>query len=531
MECSNFEKFRNKLSVYLESRTPIICVETLDSISFVESLKETCQDEFELLEYRNNNFLFNTFAESPVTDSTRREVLPALNEYIKFRNHGDDKKKPAVLVLHEIHPLLSQMEIWLKLQEFAQKIQLYSEGKNNDPAYDTRIIIVSSTINLPPELEPMVTLLNYPLPDRKMIQDLIGDFFKRQSEKPRSLSVDFKETIKALQGLTEFEIKNILAQAYEAGTVIGKDGINFIYSEKQQIVQKNGLLEMIPVSENEKLAGMHKLRDYIDSFKNIFQYIDLAERQHVPCPNGIMIFGMPGCGKSLSAKYAAQAYKMPLLRLDVGKMLGRYIGESENNLRRAIHAAEAAAPCVLWIDEIEKAFAGVGEQSGAGDVTTRMFGYFLTWMQEKKSAIFIVATANKIENLPPEFLRKGRFDEIFKVNFPSHDEQVEILHAHVKQRCPQIAEQIDYSSVINKFPADKRDKYSGADLEAVVKEAFKFVFLENFRKFGTEEEKYRLISIEDLQRAASDVAISYDAERYKNLEKSFKDLVAQDASR
>jgi hypothetical protein len=187
------------------------------------------------------------------------------------------------------------MEIWLKLQEFAQKIQLYSEGKNNDPAYDTRIIIVSSTINLPPELEPMVTLLNYPLPDRKMIQDLIGDFFKRQGEKPRSLSVDFKETIKALQGLTEFEIKNILAQAYEAGTVIGKDGINFIYSEKQQIVQKNGLLEMIPVSENEKLAGMHKLCDYIDSFKNIFQYIDLAERQHVPCPNGIMIFGMPGC--------------------------------------------------------------------------------------------------------------------------------------------------------------------------------------------------------------------------------------------
>ena len=360
------------------------------------------------------------------------------------------KKKPAVLILHEIHPLLNQMEIWLKLQEFAQKIQQFSENKNCDPAYDTRIVIVSSIITLPPELEPVVTMLNYPLPDRAMIQKIIGDVLKLPNEK----NVHFKEVIKALQGLTEFEIRIILAKADAIGPIIsetGEKGIKFIYSEKQQIIQKNGLLEMIPVSENDKLAGMHKLRDYIDSFKNIFQYIDLAERQHVPCPNGIMIFGMPGCGKSLSAKYAAQAYKMPLLRLDVGKMLGRYIGESENNLRRAIRAAEAAAPCVLWIDEIEKAFAGVGEQSGAGDVTTRMFGYFLTWMQEKKSAIFIVATANKIEKLPPEFLRKGRFDEIFKVNFPSRDEQREILYAHVKQRCPQIAEQIDYSSVINKF--------------------------------------------------------------------------------
>ena len=523
------KKFEKLLPVYLDSRTPIICVETFDSLSFMEQLKEKCKDEYELIEYRNNNFLYNTFEEKAVSDTTRRELLPVFNEYIKFRNLSG-KKKPAVLVLHEIHPLLNQMEIWLKLQEFAQKIQQYSYGKNHEAAYDTRIIIVSSTITLPPELEPLLTMLNYPLPDRAMIQKIIGDFFTRQGEEP-GLSVDFMETVKALHGLTEFEIKNILAKAYDAGTVIGKDGINFIYSEKQQIIQKNGLLEMIPVSENDKLAGMHKLRDYIDSFKNIFQYIDLAERQHVPSPNGIMIFGMPGCGKSLSAKYAAQAYNMPLLRMDVGKMLGRYIGESENNLRRAIRAAEAAAPCGLWIDEIEKAFAGVGEQSGAGDVTTRMFGYFLTWMQEKKSAIFIVATANKIENLPPEFLRKGRFDEIFKVNFPSHDEQVEILHAHVKQRCPEIAEQIDYSSVIKKFPADKRDKYSGADLEAVVKEAFKLVFLENFRTFGTEEKKYRLISTEDLQRAASCVAISYDAERYKNLEKSFNDLVAQDASK
>lgn len=525
---SQIEKFNDLLPIYLESRTPIICVETFDSLSFMEHLKETCRNEFELIEYRNKSFLYNTFEEKAVTDSSSSELIRALDHYVKYRKL-EGKKMPAVLVLHEIHPLLSQMEIWLKLQEFAQKIQQFSENKN-DPAYDTRIVIVSSIITLPPELEPVVTMLNYPLPDRAMIQKIIGDVLKL----PVEGNVYFKEVIKALQGLTEFEIRIILAKADAIGPIISeKDetGIKFIYSEKQQIVQKNGLLEMIPVSENDKLAGMHKLRDYIDSFKNIFQYIDLAERQHVPCPNGIMIFGMPGCGKSLSAKYAAIAYKMPLLRLDVGKMLGRYIGESENNLRRAIRAAEAAAPCVLWIDEIEKAFAGVGEQSGAGDVTTRMFGYFLTWMQEKKSAIFIVATANKIEKLPPEFLRKGRFDEIFKVNFPSKAEQKEILYAHVKQRCPQVAEQIDYSSIINKFPPDKRDKYSGADLEAVVKEAFKLVFLENFRNFGTEEEKYRLISTEDLQRAAFNVAISYDAERYKNLEKSFKDLVAQDASK
>ena len=222
-------------------------------------------------------------------------------------------------------------------------------------------------------------------------------------------------------------------------------------------------------------------------------------------------------------------YNMPLLRLDVGKMLGKFIGESENNLRRAIHAAEAAAPCVLWIDEIEKAFAGVGENSGAGDVTTRMFGYFLTWMQEKESAIFIVATANKIEKLPPEFLRKGRFDEIFKVAFPNKKERREILRSHVLSRCSE-AEDIDWDAVLNAFPTDKRDKYSGADIEAVVKDAFKNVFIENLKQHETKESEYRLISTEDLIKSAKEVVISYDSERYKELEQSFKKLEARNAS-
>ena len=155
---SHLKKFQELLEIYLDSRTPIICVETFDALSFMEHLKETCRNEFELIEYRNKSFLYNTFEEKAVTDSSSSELIRALDHYVKYRKL-EGKKMPAVLVLHEIHPLLSQMEIWLKLQEFAQKIQQFSENKNCDPAYDTRIVIVSSIITLPPELEPVVTML------------------------------------------------------------------------------------------------------------------------------------------------------------------------------------------------------------------------------------------------------------------------------------------------------------------------------------------------------------------------------------
>ena len=196
----------------------------------------------------------------------------------------------------------------------------------------------------------------------------------------------------------------------------------------------------------------------------------------VDVPKGLLIVGLPGCGKSLSAKACATLFKVPLLRLDVGRLMGKYVGESENNLRRAIRQAESATPCVLWIDEIEKAFAGVGK-GGDGGVTTRLFGNFLTWMQEKDSAVYVVATANDITGIPPEFLRKGRFDEIFSVGLPTAKERGKIFEIHLRKRNQDPERlKLDLQELVKKTEGEKTPEFSGADIESIVKSAVEKAF-------------------------------------------------------
>lgn len=198
-------------------------------------------------------------------------------------------------------------------------------------------------------------------------------------------------------------------------------------------------------------------------------------------PKGILLVGMPGCGKSLTAKATATLFKIPLVRLDVGRLLGKYIGESEENMRKALQLSEAISPCVLWVDEIEKAFAGIGQSGGGSDVTTRLFGQFLTWMQEKDNMVFIVATANDISKMPPEFLRKGRFDEIFFADLPNSDERRKILNIHLKKR-GKWNKEIDLISLIT-----ATEGFSGADLESVVKNTIEAAFISGKDTITTED--------------------------------------------
>lgn len=198
-------------------------------------------------------------------------------------------------------------------------------------------------------------------------------------------------------------------------------------------------------------------------------------------PKGVLIVGMPGCGKSLAAKASAKLFEVPLLRLDIGKMFGKYVGESEENMRRALKIAEAVSPCILWVDEIEKAFSGVGDGGGGNSVTTRLFGNFLTWMQDKESTVFVVATANDISKLPPEFLRKGRFDELFSVDLPNAEERRNIFEIHLKRR-KQFSREIDTIQLIQ-----HSDGFSGADIEAVVKETIENAFIADKMKITTND--------------------------------------------
>ena len=240
---------------------------------------------------------------------------------------------------------------------------------------------------------------------------------------------------------------------------------------------------MIPLKESiDDIGGLDNLKAWFLRKEKVYKHIEEARKFGVDMPKGVLIVGVPGCGKSLSAKAAAKLFDVPLLRLDMGRLMGKYVGESEGNLRKAIALAEAISPCVLWIDELEKAFAGIGGNSSGAEVTTRLFGNFLTWMQEKDSSAFVVATANDITHLPPELLRKGRFDEIFYVGLPEADERKKIFEIHIGRRRQKDLKNIELNSVVAQSKG-----FSGADIEGVVKDAVESAFADGKNAIRTED--------------------------------------------
>lgn len=292
-----------------------------------------------------------------------------------------------------------------------------------------------------------------------------------------------------LRGLNEFQIKQILNLAYQDGGSITIDDEDLIRKEKEQLIKKSGMLEIMNFSDNiDNIGGLENLKKWLKNKADIFANLDKAIKFGVDIPKGVMIVGMPGCGKSLTAKATANLFQMPLVRLDVGRLLGKYVGESENNMRTALKLSEAISPCVLWIDEIEKAFAGVGSDNG-NEVTTRLFGQFLTWMQEKKSTVFIVATANDISNIPPEFLRKGRFDEIFLVDLPNKKECKSIFEIHLKKRGKWNYDIFLDELFDNNYDSKSSRRFSGADIEAIVKDAIEAAFINNKKTITTQDLK------------------------------------------
>ena len=281
--------------------------------------------------------------------------------------------------------------------------------------------------------------------------------------------------------------------------------------EKEQIIKKSGIIEIFTTNSDMKdIGGLENLKGYLSNKSKIFSNLAEAKNFGVDVPKGILIVGMPGCGKSLCAKATASTFKVPLLRLDIGKLMGKYVGESEHNLTRAIKTAEAVAPCVLWIDELEKAFAGVGGNGGGSDITTRLFGQFLTWLQEKESSVYVVATANNISSVPPEFFRKGRFDELFLVELPDDEERRRIFQIHLGKR-GKLTSNVDVLKLINPTKG-----YSGADIESVVKEAVEIAFCETDGKGELTTEN--LLSVIENTKSISDTL----KEKIESLRKEYE---------
>ncbi len=358
------------------------------------------------------------------------------------------------------------------LKEIARKIKT--------GAIDASIIIVSSTLHIPKELEKLTTVLELALPSENEIQEIIRNFL-HDNEIPSVYPKLLEEMSVAFKGLSELEIEELLSLSVAQYGELTDKALKLIFEQKQQMILKAGILEMIPLKESiEDIGGLEILKEWLRKKAVVFKDMKNAAQFGVTMPKGVLIAGNPGCGKSLSAKAAGKLFDVPLLRLDMGRLMGKYVGESESNLQKAIQLAEAISPCVLWVDELEKAFAGVG--GGGSEVTTRLFGAFLTWMQEKKSAAFVLATANDITHLPPELLRKGRFDEIFYVSLPNEEERKKIFEIHLRKRRKQDVSGIDIDRLVRETKG-----YSGADIEGVVSESVENAFVKKSERLTTED--------------------------------------------
>jgi len=497
---------QEKLQMYLDARRPIIYIRNFDFQSVDKLIDEVCGKDYVIDEYSEAGGRIDFRTKSPKGKSRM-----SLGEYLGVFNstqfNNDDHR--YLVVLKEVHNLLDDPQVYSTLQTIAQRVKMSDEDPTHQNKYDVTVVIVDSKLVIPYELEKLVTMIDVKLPDKAEIEAII----KKMAEINRAPIEDgfMPELTTALGGLSEFEIKQIINLAIVNDGRLAKDDIPLIHQEKRQAIQKSGLIEMVEVGD-VKTAGLKRLLEYIKLNGPIFKNPGLAQEHGVGLPAGVMIVGMPGCGKSLTSKCIAKEFDVPLLKLDVGRLMGKYVGESEENMRRAIAVAESAAPCILWIDEIEKAFAGIGE-SGGGSVTTRMFGYFLTWMQEKKSCIYVVATANDISNLPPEFLRRGRFDEIFQVKFPTREERKEIFELHLKKRNRgKLPPGVDPA----KLAALMRDEenYSGADIESMVKEGMKRVFVRNVNS-GLDERLWQPLTQADMEAVVRETPSSYHSQKKK----------------
>lgn len=491
---SNFQKM-------IDVNIPIIYINDYDFVRIDEIIAEIVGNS-------------KVFEWNPATGTTNFKTKESqglgendtLEQFLRDKYTVEVNLKEKFLVLKDIQDSIDEPAVKTLLQLMAQR-KLY------DRDYNTTIIIVSSIQKVPQELEKYVSYLDIPFPDEEEINRLIDEHIEVNCY-DNFKDEDRKKLMPSLKGMTSFEIDRMLDMAMSSNGSLSAEDTEMILQQKKAMVKKSGLLELIDTPEKlDSIGGMKALKDYLKRKSKVFSDLPKALEFGVSIPKGVFIVGMPGCGKSLCAKASAALFKTPLLKLDMGSMMGKYVGESESNLRKAIKIAEAAAPCVLWIDEIEKAFSGVG---GNNDIMTRMFGYFLSWMQEKQSSVYVIATANNAYNLPPEFKRKGRFDEIFCVNLPDKEERKEIFKIHLEKK----KKSMDDAS-LNSI-CQMTDGFNGADIESVVNEAVEECFLSGVRELSKNV-------LEDIARQTISISKSCK-KQIDNMKKAFKENNFKDAT-
>lgn len=379
--------------------------------------------------------------------------ITELKDPIKVLEYILQSDVNGLFLLNDYHPYLNDPIVVRKLRDVAHALK--TTMKN--------IVFLSPVLKIPTELEKEIAVIDYLLPGKEEVSAIINQIAQSIGD-INTLEImkspdQFMKVVEAALGLTAEEAENVFAKSLVQS---GQFDLKTILSEKEQIIRKSGVLEYYHANENMKeVGGLEELKKWLHKRGKAFT--PKAREFGLPEPRGILLLGIPGCGKSLTAKAISSMWQLPLLKLDVGKVFSSFVGSSEENVRRAIQTAESIAPSILWLDEIEKGFSGMGSSGQTdGGTTARVFGTFLTWLQEKKTPVFVVATSNNVSQLPPELLRKGRFDEIFYVDLPSKEERQDIFKIHLEKRNRNIKE----------FSLEKLSNlthgFSGSEIEEII---------------------------------------------------------------
>jgi len=383
--------------------------------------------------------------------------------------------EPGIYIIKDFHHYLDEAPVIRKMRDLT--ISLRSTFKT--------VIILSPILKIPPELEKDIYVIEYDLPGNNELENLLNRLISsiQNSRKNIEIKIDQagkEKLLQAMRGLTISEAENVFARMIVSQKRLSPEDLSIIHSEKKQIIKKNGLLEFYPTQENiSDVGGLKNLKNWLKKRSSAFS--ENAREYGLPQPKGILLLGVSGSGKSLVAKAISSLWQLPLLRLDIGNLFSSLVGSSEENMRKVLRAAEAVAPCLLWLDEIDKGFSGSSSSNFSdGGTTARVLSGFLSWMKEKQSPVFIIATANDISFLPPELLRKGRFDEIFFLDLPEKEERKDIIDIHLQKR----GRKPENFAVENL--ASMTESFSGAEIEQAIIAAMYDSFEEE-RELRTED--------------------------------------------
>ncbi len=453
--------FTDEFELLLRARYPILYISTLEEERVEASIADCARRQGNRSVYLWD-FVDGYQGNPNDAGFGRRNPLQALELTEKLPSSA-----AAIFVLRDFHRFLDDIAIARKLRNLAKFLK--SQPKN--------IVILSPQVQIPPELSEVMTVLEFPLPGIDDIQTELQRLLAATGQHDDDRILD--QLVRSCQGLSIERIRRVIARAIATHGKIEDDDIELVLEEKRQTIRQTQILDFYPTQEQiSDIGGLDNLKEWLIRRGGAFS--EKARRYGIPHPRGLLLVGIQGTGKSLTAKAIAHHWHLPLLRLDVGRLFAGLVGESESRTRQMIQLSEALAPCVLWIDEIDKAFSGFDGRGDSG-TTSRVFGTVITWLTEKTSPVFVVSTANNIQSLPPEILRRGRFDEIFFVGLPNQDERRAIFSVHLSRLRPHNLETYDLDRLAYETP-----NFSGAEIEQMIIEAMHIAFSQE-RDFTTED--------------------------------------------